>query len=424
MSWLPSRLFYGWRIASAGFGLQFIQAALIHQSFGAYVAVLREEFGWSKTALSAASAIQQLEGALLGPIQGWIIDRAGARGMLRVGVLLFGAGLMMLSQVESLTWFYLSFVVLALGASLGGHFPLSIAVVHWFEKKRARALSFLTLGYAVGGIGVSVVAMCFVLFGWRITAFGSGVLAILLGWPLAGIVKNRPRDIGEVPDGRDAAAADPAAAVGDPDRPTPPEFTARQALGTSAFWFISLGHAFAMLVIGAINVHAITHMKETLGYSVGQAALFMTLQTMAQIGGILLGWVLGDRFQKRLITAFCMLFHMLGLLLLTYASSVPMLVAFAVLNGVAWGLRGPFMQAMRADYFGRRSIGMIMGLSSIIVVLGQIGGPLFAGILADATGNYRVAFTVLALLAGVGSAFFYFAHPPKPPGLLRRASTG
>jgi len=71
------------------------------------------------------------------------------------------------------------------------------------------------------------------------------------------------------------------------------------------------------------------------------------------------------------------------------------------------------MAAIRADYFGRSSIGMIIGLSSLILVLGQIGGPIIAGAFADWTGNYRMGFTILALLAGVGSLFFLMAKRPR-----------
>jgi MFS family permease len=90
-------------------------------------------------------------------------------------------------------------------------------------------------------------------------------------------------------------------------------------------------------------------------------------------------------------------------------------VAFAVLHGAAWGLRGPFMQAIRADYFGRSAIGMILGLSFMIIVIGQVGGPIIPGIFADITGNYRAGFTVIALLAGLGSIFFVLAKKPKAP---------
>ena len=162
----------------------------------------------------------------------------------------------------------------------------------------------------------------------------------------------------------------------------------------------------------AVNVHAITQIKENLGYSLAQASLVMTLVTLSQVGGVLLGWGFGDRFEKRYISAVCMLMHSAGLLLLTFATGVAMLVAFALLHGVAWGLRGPLMQAIRADYFGRQSIGMILGLSSLIVVLGQAGGPLIAGGFADYTGNYTTGFTVLAVMAGLGSLFFLLAKRP------------
>ncbi|MBI3918619.1 MAG: MFS transporter, partial [Betaproteobacteria bacterium] len=99
--------------------------------------------------------------------------------------------------------------------------------------------------------------------------------------------------------------------------------------------------------------------------------------------------------------------------MLTYATSPVILAISALVHGAAWGLRGPFMQAIRADYFGRRSIGMIIGLSSLITVFGQIGGPIIAGAFADWTGNYRAGFTLLAVLAGLGSLFFLLAKPPK-----------
>jgi MFS family permease len=73
------------------------------------------------------------------------------------------------------------------------------------------------------------------------------------------------------------------------------------------------------------------------------------------------------------------------------------------------------MQAMRADYFGRTYYGTIMGFSSMIVMLGMIAGPLVAGILRDRTDSYQMGFTILALLAGLGSIFFWLATPPPPP---------
>jgi sugar phosphate permease len=410
------KIFYGWWMVGAAVGLQFLQAGLVTQAFGAYLAVLADEQGWSKTALSGAAALQQMEVALLGPVLGWAIDRFGPKVFVRAGVVVFGTGLCLLSQVQSLPAFYGAFIVIALGSSLCGFFPLNVALIHWFERKRARALSSMSIGLAFGGMMVPLVAESLTSFGWRATALGSGIFAICIGLPLALVIRDSPHEHGEVVDGlreeplRDEKNADPVAE-------TTRDFTAREALRTQAFWLIALGHGFALFVVHAVSVHAITHLKEGLGYSVQTAALVISLVTASQIAGVGLGWWIGDRYKKRLIAAACMLAHAVGLLLLTYAFHWLMVVAFAVLHGTAWGLRGPFMQAMRADYFGRSAIGMILGLSFMIIVVGQVGGPLIPGILADITGDYRVGFTILAVLAGLGSGFFLLARKPKRPSL-------
>ena len=403
-------------MVGAGSGLQFLQSGLMTQAFGAYVAVLQEERGWSKTALSGAAALQQMEVAILGPVLGWMIDRFGPQLWIRIGVVVFGIGLMLLSFTDTLPAFYGAFVVIALGSSLCGFFPVNVALINWFERWRARALSSLSIGLALGGVSIPLVALAMGTFGWRATAFGSGVVAIVVGLPLAFVMRRRPEDHGEVVDG--IPPAPPKENVSSAPGPTR-DFTAREALRTPAFWLLSLGHGFALLVVHAVSVHAITHMNQGLGYTVTAASLVYTVLTLSQIGGVFIGWLIGDRYDKRLIAAVCMLAHMTALLLLTYAdmavNSLPMVLAFAVLHGAAWGLRGPFMQALRADYFGRSAIGMILGLSFMIIVVGQIGGPMIAGIFADLTGNYRTGFTILALLAGLGSLFFVLAKRPRLP---------
>jgi MFS family permease len=107
----------------------------------------------------------------------------------------------------------------------------------------------------------------------------------------------------------------------------------------------------------------------------------------------------------------------IALLLVAHAVWIGMVVAFALLHGMAWGLRGPMMQAIRADYFGRTAYGAILGTSSLIVMFGTISGPLIAGYLADRTGDYVFGFTFLALLSGLGSVFFLLAKRPAPPAI-------
>ncbi len=410
----PMKIFYGWKMVFAAASLQFLQSMMLHQAFGAYLSVLIEEKGWSKTSVSAASAMMSMESAIIGPVLGWFLDRFGSRGVIRIGVIVFGIGFILLSQIETLTQFYGAVIVIAIGSSMAGYFPLNVGIIQWFEKKRARALSSVGLGLALGGMFVPLVALSMQNFGWRPTAFVCGVAVIVLGYPLASIFRRRPEDFGETVDGLGATRGK-IDLNATPEVSNEPEFTARQALRTKSFWLLSAGHGVALIVVTAVNTHAINHMRISLGYTISEAAVYVTLMTAFQVVGVLLGGWLGDKLRKNRMSATCMLMHMGGLLMLTYAAGPVMLVGFAVLHGLAWGIRGPFMQAIRADYFGRKSIGMILGLSALLTAVGQISGPLLAGIMGDATGNYMLGFTVLALISGAGSALFWFAKPPPMP---------
>ncbi len=399
-------------MVGAACAMQFLLAAFLTQALGLYIAVLSDEMGWSKTTLSGAAALQSVEAAIIGPILGWIMDRFGPQNMIRVGLVFFSAGLLLLSQVNVVGSFYISAILMAIGASLSGYFPLSVALVQWFEKFRARALSIMGLGFAMGGLAVPLIAWSMHQWGWRATAAGSGFLVLIFGLPMAGIIRRRPEDHGEHVDGIDPALIVAEQPGGHEAAPVQVEFTAAQAIRTRAFWMLAIGHGLALLVVSAVNVHAITHMKEGLGYSVANASWVIMIMTFGQIAGVIFGASMGDRFDKRKVAALCMLAHGLGMVCLTFATNMAMLVAFGLFHGFAWGLRGPFMSAIRADYFGRNAIGLILGLSAVIIAMGQIGGPMIAGVMADLTGDYRLGFSLLALLSALGSLSFILATKP------------
>jgi len=404
------KIFYGWRMVGAACGIQFLLGALLLQTFGLYIAVLSEEMGWSKTTLSGAAALQSAESAIIGPLLGWLMDRWGPQSIIRWGIVILSAGLFLLSQVDSVITFYLSAILMAIGASLSGYFPLSVAIVHWFQKHRGRALSFMSLGLAMGGLVVPAMAWSMHHWGWRVTAAASGILALVVGLPLARMIRRRPEDHGEFVDGIRPEDGAPESVVLNASGQQ--EFSLREALHTQAFWLLAIGHGLALMVVTSVNVHAISHMKEGLGYTVAAAGWVIMMMTFSQLVGVLLGAVIGDRFEKRKVAALCMLSHSVGLLFLTYSGFIQGLVAFAMFHGLAWGLRGPFMQAIRADYFGRSAIGAIMGISAAIIAVGQMAGPMVAGLLADLTGDYRLGFTVLSILAALGSVSFMLAKKP------------
>ena len=411
------RAFHGWRIVAAGFVLEMLMGALLFHAYGAYVVLLRQEFGWSKTLFSAAFSMARAESGILGPIQGWLTDRFGPRTLIRIGMTVFGLAFILFSQIGSAPTFFIAFFLMALGSSLGGYLPVAVAIVSWFRRRRALALSISSTGMPVGGLLTQVVALALSAIGWRWTAFLSGVLVLSVGVPIARVFRNRSAARGEWLDGEppliegERVASDrPAAAM-----ITTVDFTPREAMRAPALWYISLGHGSALLVVSAVSVHLIVHVTERLGYSLQQAAAVVALMTVMQVTGQLGGGWAGDRFNKRAIVVGCMIAHATGLLLLASATAFALVAAFAVLHGLAWGIRGPLMSAIRADYFGSAAFGTITGISSMVVMFGMVGGPIIAGVLADRTGSYELGFRILAGLAVLGSIFFVLARRPSPP---------
>ena len=421
MSWLFSRIdgvirpaghvFYGWYIVSAAGGLQLLSGLLWMHSYGAYVVLLQDEFGWSKALVAGAFALTRIESGILGPLQGWLTDKYGPRIVLGVGVVIFGIGFMAFSQITTLLEFYLTFALIAVGSSLGGFATVMVSIVNWFSRHRAKAVALSQMGYSLGGLAVPVVIICLEAFGWRTTAFYSGAMVIVVGFPLVFLVRHRPQDYGELVDGGSQLNIEGMPMVFTSGR----DFTARQAVRTSSFWLISMGHACALLTVSSLMVHLVSHLSEGLDYSLGQAGLVVAALTGFQMLGQIGGGFIGDRFNKQLICVVCMLFHTAALFLLANATELWMVILFTAMHGLAWGIRGPLMVALRADYFGPSSFGTIMGFSSLIVMLGMSIGPIYAGYMADTHGDYVTGFSVLGIGALLGSLCFVFARAPVHP---------
>ena len=404
-------IFYGWWIVASGFLVQLLNGSLLFHSFTAYFVFLQADFGWSRTALSGAFSLTRAESGLLGPIEGYLIDRFGPRAVMRVGILLFGIGFILLSQIDSLLGYYAAFAVLSLGSALAGFLPASAAVANWFARRRATAMGIMMTGMGFGGLLVPVVTLSLDNFGWRATAFASGVLILVIGLPAVQLMRHHPEQYGYLPDGEPV----PDEHQGNVPAAPPEGLTARQALRTSSFWFLSLGHSVALLVVGAAMVHQMPHMVEGVGLSVQLAGLIVALLMAMVIIGQLTGGYIGDRINKRVGIAACMLVHAVALVIFALATNVVGAIVFALLHGLAWGVRGPLLNAIRADYFGRTAFATIMGFSSAVIMTGMLIGPLFAGAMADWLGSYRVAFIVLAAITALGSILFLFARPPQLP---------
>jgi sugar phosphate permease len=407
------RLFHGWKIVGGAVAMQSLQSLLFWQAFGTYAALWMTDFGWSRTTIAWAASLQRTESGLLGPIHGWLLDRTSPRRVFVLGVVMMAAGLIGVAFATNFTEFILLYLVASIGSSLCGMLTLMTVLVNWFDRYRARTMAALQLGISAGSLALPLLAWVLVTYGWRPVSIASGLIMLAVGLPIARLLHRDPEAVGLRPDG-DPPLGAPAVA---------PEPTARGrrawadgALRTRAFWLISAGHGAALAIMSAVGVHFVVYVTEVLGVSLTTAATLMAVMTGASVVGQIAGGAVGDRIDKRWLAGGAMLAHALSMALLVSAATTVPVMAAAVLHGVAWGVRGPLMGAMRADYFGRKAFASVMGFSSLVVMFGSVGGPLVIGLVADGTGSYAGAYVALAVVGLLGAvAFFALGRPDGAP---------
>ncbi len=404
----PRRRFLGWDTVLGGAWLQLLHASLFFYSFGIYVVAWNEELQWSRTATAGGYTIVTLVAGSLGVVLGRLLERVGVRRVVVVGLSVLTIGFVALSFATTLAHFYAAMVVIGLGLTASGFLSITSAIVPWFTTRRSTALALMSLGLSLGGLVVPFLAGAVIDLGWRATLrISAAVLALAIA-PLAVLLRRPPEAYGQAPEG---------ATVPDPDgivvRDPSPAFTVAEALRTRAFWLLGVGHGAALLVVNGVGVHLVPHLVGDAGFSLPRAAAMVTIVTIVSGVGQLLGGPIGDRFDKRTVAAVAMWAHAGALFVLATSTLEAAVVVFAAVHGMAWGVRGPMMTSLRADYFGARHFASIMGVSMAVFMVGQLIGPLLVGTMADAFGDYRAAFTVLAIVAAASSVAFWFATPPR-----------
>ena len=318
--------------------------------------------------------------------------------------------------------FYLVYMLIALGQGIGSWLPLMAMLNNWFNRRRAMAMGLSNSTSRLGTL-VMIPAIAWAIdpeferLGWRLTVIIIGVAILVINLPLSLLIRNRPEDHGLLPDGDRPVDRAPAAGS-DRTRPARPaadqaDFTWQQAIRTPAFWLISVGHGCTSMILIAMMAHLAPMMVDQ-GYSLQVASYVITGYTVVSMVFQIIGGFIGDRVPKRLALFVFTWIQASGVFLLTFGpATLPVAYGFALLFGAGFGGRNPLTVSIRGEYFGRASFGKIMGLSQVPMNVMLLAAPVFAGVVRDATGEYVIAFAVLATLNMLGGVLFLLAARPR-----------
>ena len=433
----PGRFFYGWWIL----GLISFMAALNNAFFdkgpALFLIPVGASLGLNRATASLIFSLGRSEGALNGPVVGYLVDRFGARKMMVIGTFLAGIGFVIFALAPNLWVFalaYLGFV--SLGATMAFQDSATSMVNMWFSRYRVRAMS---IREATGNLGstilIPLMTLVIAIYDWRIAAFMGAVAYLVLILPFIPLLKESPESIGLLPDGAnaddvggartatsDAPGVDSVEALRLRRFYDTPEFTVREALRTSSYWYLLTGTMLRQVSRVGLDLHYIA-ILEWKGFDLSIAALFFTLRLGMNVPSKLVVGYFGDRVSKPAILSGGMVLYALGLVLLLSSNAVWILVVSAVVSGLSEGIT-PVNWGAIGDYFGRHHYATLRGIINLSYSWALLFVPFAAGWWFDQHASYTVPIVVSLGAAAASAVVYALMRQPKLPARLAARGSG
>ena len=342
---------------------------------------------------------------------GALIDRIGARRVLRVGILLVALSLVLMGGMTRLWEYYVLCIVEVVGYVLAGPISNQVLVSNWFQAKRGRAMGYAYLGLGLGGVAAPVLAAHLIGgLGWRRAFVIIGALIGVVLFPIAQwLTRSAPGEMGLVPDGIVPTRAQGGAIQAS-------SFRLGAAIRTANFWLILAGSTLTIGAIGTVIQQFVLFLRDA-GYSTVQASAFLSRLLFAGLAGRVAVGYLVDRYNKKNVMALFYLLLALAIPLLLLAQHPATLWAFALIFGFAMGADYLLIPLVTAECFGLEALGKVLSLIIMADSLGQFLGPVLAGKIFEATHSYDLAWSIITTAGILGAAAIYAVRTSRDSGL-------
>lgn len=394
-----SQRFYGWWIAIAAFFTFGLAVGIPYYGMPFFYDYYEKSFGWQRSDITLGFPLAVTLTLWVGPM---LVHRFSPRLLIIGGTAATALAFAGFSQMKGDLWFYYGcWFIYVVGYIFSGPIPHQVIISQWFRKHRGKAMAATYLGVGVfGGISQKYIAKPLTeSYGFQQALLLIGGM-VVLAWPIAWfIMRDKPSDMGQEPDGEPAGTTAPP--------PPPQPFSA--LLKRPAFWLLMLGSLCSIGSIGSINQHMKFVFKEqgftdqaTLNAMSGDATFYILISST--VGRIVMGW-LADKFNKKFVMAatYALVAGTIPLLLLVNPSQPEYVYIFAILFGFGMGADYMLIPLMAAEQFGVNSLARAMAIILPADTIGQTWFPYLVARIQQATGNYSLALNTVFILAAVGT---------------------
>lgn len=411
------RPFYGWKLVGAlasmdflNLGFPFYIGAIINPYMLQHIAMSRGTFGFGSTLLNLFVGLPSTLVALS-------IAKRGIRATYVIGSAFVCIGSLFLAFATTKPWeFLLGFgVINGIGVCFGDIICGSTAAARWFERYRGRAVGLVLSGSGICGLLAPLMDKFLRAhggnwhLGWEIGAAGAvlaGIIALLF-------VKERPEDLGQLPDGGPKPVSGALRGHAPSKLVTGYEWTAGEAYRTSSYWLVVLAGLAAQFPFFLFVPHWVLHLEST-GIPSGAAAFSMSLMPVSCIAGRLIGGWLMDTMNARFAFLIGLSCYLFGSVAALHAGPGSLLIAdsAAVLYGLAIGWTFTCMTTCVAHYFGPSAFPKLAGTLLFWTSGGASPAAWVGGKIFDMYGGYARAWQLNIAITAIGIVAILFAIMP------------
>ena len=422
VDWTPrTPIFYGWVVLGMVALGTYAATGVAQVVFGGIQNLIYEDLGWDRSAVAFAVTAGTWGSGLLTPFIGKLTDRYGPRLLMPIAAMVVGLSFFALAGIREVWHFWVAYMVARSIANpnLVGVVPRTVAV-NFFQRKRNLAIGLVSTFRPVGGaINIQIISVIAVFSSWRVAYRLLGIFSLLLVIPLFLIMRRRPEDIGLMPDGDARTIADTPRSDTSASRSSvraaqrEHNFTAGEALATSAFWFIISAEMLTILTSGTVGYQIVPFLVDS---GVSQPVAVIALSLSSSLGALVNpGWgLLADKYQPRILAAVATLLAMVMAAFLLFTGGGVSGFFFAIAWGIASGGLDVLGSMMLAQYFGRASFGTITGLAGPFQMVFLGLGPTFGAVLYGLTDGYTVMWYYSLGAYAIGALLIFSARRPTP----------
>ena len=388
----------GWFAAGITF-ITLMAAAGFRSAPSILIVPLMDAFGWSRSDISLAVAINILLYGLTAPFAAALVDKFGVRRVVMTALTFVGGGALSTIFIQK-PWHLILLWGVVVGVGTGSMalvFAASVAN-RWFVQKRGLVIGLLTAATATGQLiflpGLSHLVMT---HGWKSVSIAVGGAALAVVPLVAIFLKESPQSIGLLPYGAPMDWEPPQKSAVPPAKLALQ--TLRESISRRDFWIL-FGSFFVcgLSTNGLIGTHFIPAAHDHGMMETVAASLLALVGIFDVVGTIFSGW-LSDRVDARKLLFFYYLTRGLSLFLLPsilFRTVHPSTLVFVIFYGLDWvATVPPTVMLCRA----------VLGPNRGLIVYGwvfaghQIGASVAAfgaALLRIKFGDYAVAFYISA----------------------------